>query len=83
LFSFLERHPQITNIILCLDNDKAGREATGRIIKELLSDKRFSHMKITTAPSPNGFKDYTDVAQAMQQLNMRKLTTNRPKEAVI
>lgn len=40
LISFLERHPEITTIQLCLDNDKAGLTATNRIIGELLSDKQ-------------------------------------------
>ena len=82
LHSFLERNPTITNIQLCLDNDKAGKEATGRIIKELLSEKRFSHLKITIAPPPIG-KDYADTAKSIQQLNMNKSKSNyRPHEAV-
>ena len=82
LISFLERNPNITNIQLCLDNDKAGKEATSRIIKELLSDKRFSHMKITVAPPPIG-KDYADTLKAIQQLNKEKSKSNyRPHEAV-
>jgi len=51
-----------------------------RIIKELLSDKRFSHIKITTAPPPIG-KDYADTLQAIKQLNIDKSTIPRPKEA--
>jgi hypothetical protein len=35
LMSFLERHPQIESVQLCLDNDKVGRDATNRIIREL------------------------------------------------
>ena len=81
LISFLERNPQIENIRLCLDNDKAGKEATNRIIRELLSDKRYSHLKITVAPPPIG-KDYNDTLQAVIQLNKQKSRTDRPKEAV-
>jgi hypothetical protein len=47
LISFLEQHPEITSVQLCLDNDTAGRNATDRIIKEMLSDQRFSHLKIS------------------------------------
>ena len=81
LTSFLERNPQISNIQLCLDNDKAGMEATNRIIKELLSDRRYGNIKITVAPPPIG-KDYTDTLQAIQQLNMKQHKSNRSHEAV-
>ena len=82
LNSFLECNPNITTIQLCLDNDKAGKEATNRIIKEILSDKRFSHMKITVAPPPVG-KDYADSLKAIQQFNKEKSkSTYRPHEAI-
>lgn len=76
LISFLERHPEITNIQLCLDNDKAGLTATNRIIGELLSDKRFSHIKLSVVPPPIG-KDYSDTLGAILQLNKEKSTQNR------
>ena len=61
LTGFLERHPGITNIQLCLDNDKAGKEAARRIIKALLSDKRYAGVKITVAPPPIGtYSDHSD-----------------------
>jgi len=81
LYGFFERNPQITNIQLCLDNDKAGHDATNRIITELLSDKRYSHIKITIAPPPIG-KDFADTAKAIQQNSISKSTIDRPREAV-
>ena len=81
LISFLERHTEINCVHLSLDNDKAGKEATDRIIKELLSDKRFSHIKITVAPPPMG-KDFNDTLQAIRQIN-KENTQNRSKQAVI
>ncbi|MCL2509437.1 MAG: DUF3991 and toprim domain-containing protein, partial [Oscillospiraceae bacterium] len=81
VISFLERNPQIENVRLCLDNDKAGKEATDRIIRELLRDKRFSHLKITVAPPPIG-KDYSDTLQAVIQLHKQKSRSDRSKEAV-
>ena len=81
LYGFLECNPQITNIQLCLDNDKAGHDATNRIITELLSDKRYSHIKITIAPPPIG-KDFADTAKTIQQNSISKSTIDRPKEAV-
>jgi len=79
LYGFLERNPQINTIQLCLDNDKAGHEATNRIIKELLNDKRYAHMKITAAPPPIG-KDYADTAKAISQKSIEKSTISRPRE---
>jgi hypothetical protein len=79
LIGFLERHTEINSIILSLDNDKAGKEATDRIIKELLSDKRFSHIKIAVAPPPMG-KDFNDTLQAIRQMHKEK-PLNRSKQA--
>ena len=80
LNGFLERNPQITSIMLCLDNDKAGHDATNRIITELLCDKRYSHIKIAIAPPPIG-KDFADTALAIKQNSISKSTIDRPKEA--
>lgn len=81
LMGFLEQHPEITSVQLCLDNDKAGRAATNRIINELLSDKRFSRLKISVVPSPIG-KDYNDTLKAILQLNREQSRTSRPDKAV-
>ncbi|MCL2499802.1 MAG: DUF3991 and toprim domain-containing protein [Defluviitaleaceae bacterium] len=80
LYGLLERNPKITNIQFCLDNDKAGADATNRIIKELLNEQRYSHMKITIAPPPIG-KDYADTLLAIKQNNLNKSIIDRPKEA--
>ena len=82
LISFLERNPQIENVRLCLDGDKAGKTATERIIKELLSDKRFERLTITAAPPPDGYKDYNDALKAAIQLHKQKSRPDRSKEAV-
>ena len=81
LFAFLERHTEINSIQLSLDSDAAGKDATDRIIKELLADKRFSHIKITVATPPMG-KDFNDTLQAIRQMN-KEHTQNRSKQAVI
>jgi len=82
LISFLEHNPQIENIRLCLDRDKAGAEATDRIIKKLLTNKQFSHIKVTVTPPPVGFgKDYNDCLQKIIQINKQKSHSNRSKEA--
>jgi hypothetical protein len=82
LTSFLERHPQIENVRLCLDNDKAGKDAASRIIRELLADRRFSRIKLSNAPPPLSLgKDYSDVLTAVIRLHKQK-QADRPKEAV-
>ena len=80
LTSFLERNPQIGSVRLCLDADNAGRDATERIIRELLNDNRFSRLKITVSPPPIG-KDYNDTLQAIMQLHKHKSRPDRSKEA--
>ena len=80
LISFLEQHPQITSVQLCLDNDKAGQTATSRIISELLSDNSFAYLKISVVPPPIG-KDYNDTLKAILQLNKEQSRTGRPDKA--
>ena len=79
LINFLERHMEIDSIYLSLDNDKTGKEAIDRIIKELLKDKRFSHIKMTVAPPPIG-KDFSNTLQAIRKMNKEQQTI-RSKEA--
>lgn len=81
LKSFLERHPEIDHVWLSLDNDKAGMEATIRIIREFLTDKRYSHLKITVQPPPFG-KDFNDTLGVVQQLNKEKALSDRQHKAV-
>lgn len=35
---YLDKHPEVTKIVLCLDNDEAGRNAT-KALQTVLSDK--------------------------------------------
>lgn len=57
LISFLEKHPKISQIKLCLDNDKAGREGAEIIRKLLAENESFSHIK-TEDYFPIKVKDY-------------------------
>lgn len=63
LTAFLERNPHIRRVALCLDNDEPGQEAAQRIQEVLGADKRFSHIRVTFHPPPEG-KDYNDSLQA-------------------
>ena len=42
VYQMLEDNPNISNVILCLDNDEGGRKAT-QAIKEKLAEKRIQH----------------------------------------
>jgi len=75
LNNFLEQHPNVSHIYLCLDTDKAGQDATKRIIRELLVDKRTSGIKITISPPPIG-KDFTDTLQGILKFQRDKQRQN-------
>ena len=59
LISFLERNPQISRIILHLDNDKPGFIAAHKIKDTLANHDRFSRIRVSVNP-PRGAKDYND-----------------------
>ena len=68
LDAFLTYYPNITHIVLCLDNDEAGRTRTQDIIKHLDgSDKT-----VEDRPPPIG-KDYNDTLVQVTQLKSQFL----------
>ena len=73
LLSFLERNPQITRVMLHLDNDIAGLIAARNIKKELSSDTRFKHIHVSINPPHHGVKDYNDAL-------LRKINTEREQK---
>jgi len=77
LNTFLGNNPQITQVYLALDNDKAGQEATERIVNEVLGNETYNHISIFIAPPPVG-KDYNDTLMFMQtQTKERKLQAEK------
>ena len=60
LLPFLEDHPRIRRVSLCLDADDAGRAAAGRIRSLFAEDERFTHIAVTIDPPAVG-KDYNDM----------------------
>lgn len=60
LISFLERSPQITRVMLHLDNDAAGLAAMQKIKEQLGQDSRFKHIRVSINP-PRGAKDYNEI----------------------
>lgn len=61
LIAFLERNPQISRIILHLDNDVAGITAARKIKARLAADSRFSRICVSVNPPHRGAKDYNDL----------------------
>ncbi len=81
LRAFLERHPHINRVSLCLDADEAGRTAARQITAFLAGDERFSHIMVTTDPPPYGQKDYNEaLLHAVRLERAHKLPGHR-KEA--
>lgn len=78
LMAFLERHPQINNLSLCLDADDAGRNAAGKIQALLADDKRFAHITVTIDPPEKG-KDYNEML--LQVKADERIPASRREEA--
>jgi len=78
LFQFLQDHPEIKIVYLCLDNDNAGQDACARIQTEL-ADKSKNlpresyNVKIT--PPPIG-KDYADTIKSIRNQQMPERQRN-------
>jgi len=78
LTAFLERNPQITRIILHLDNDTAGIAAARKIKARLVGDSRFKHINVSINP-PRGAKDYNDALLRSISQDREQKQTNRRK----
>ena len=61
LIAFLERNPQISRIIMHLDNDAAGITAARKIKARFALDSRFSHIRVSVNPPHRGANDYNDL----------------------
>jgi len=73
LNAFIENHPQINQVYLCLDNDGRGNEATERISREILEKEDYSHISIFIAPPPDGTgKDFNDTLLYMKKTVMER-----------
>lgn len=68
LYAFLERHPEITRVVLHMDNDRAGIINARRIKAAMAQDRRFKHIRVSVNPPRQG-KDYNDVliAQVLKE----------------
>lgn len=65
LATFLDEHPNVESIILCLDNDERGSLAT-----EALKDKYLSKgYRVTDKPAPSYCKDYNEWLVEKKKIN--------------
>ena len=78
LISFLERNPQITRIMLHLDNDAAGLIAARKIKAQLSGDSRFKRIRVSINP-PRGAKDYNDALLRVIQQEREQNQSHRRK----
>ena len=82
LRAFLEDHPQIGRVSLCLDADEAGHAAAGRIRSLLAEDERFTHITVTINPPAVG-KDYNDMLLYTKRMERERQPAGRRREAGI
>jgi hypothetical protein len=80
LLAFLERSPQISRVVLHLDNDSAGLAAAANIKAMLETDKRFSHISASIEPPRIG-KDYNEALlhEIKQEREQKQLNHPRLK----
>ena len=79
LIQYLTDHPEIEHIVLCLDNDKAGREGADKIIAAVFDCDALKNRAFTFSvePSPIG-NDYNDMLQAtLKQIREREKPSRR------
>ena len=80
LIAFLERNPQISRVILHLDNDEAGIKAARKIRATLAADNRFSRIRVSVNP-PRGGKDYNEALQHAVRLEREQKHQSRREAA--
>jgi hypothetical protein len=76
---FLERHPLVTNCMVCTDNDEAGDIAAEKIKALPREDSRFSSVQVTRAPPPYGL-DYNETLQAIRKMERGHNAARREAE---
>lgn len=80
LISFLERNPQITRVIMHLDNDVAGFTAARKIKARLAADIQFRHIRVSVNPPRRG-KDYNDTLLHAIKMEQEQKQVGHRKEA--
>jgi hypothetical protein len=79
LLPFLESHPQIGSVALCLDADEAGQKAAEKMKTFLEGDDRFSHIAVTIDPPGYGGADERVQNAQKQRRGKSQSQIDRPK----
>jgi len=77
LKQFLLDFPETKNIVFGLDNDKAGQDATAKLMKNYKSS-----YKVTTLRLPAGIKDINDLLQSLKPDDKTQKKTSLPIKKV-
>lgn len=79
LIQYLQDHPHIDRVYLCLDNDRAGHEGMARLEQTILSGSMLKNRisALTLEPPPIG-KDYNEMLQSLLQKNKEQVISSRP-----
>lgn len=84
LLQFLHDHPAVTDVSLCLDNDRAGMIGMEKIREVLREDKQlWGHIRVVADnPPPAAFgKDYNELLQRKTEAVRREREKGKEQEA--
>ena len=82
LTAFLERHPEIRRVTLCMDNDLAGLVNARKIRDMLKQDRGFRHIRVSVNPPRTG-KDYNEKLLRVKERGKDFQQQSRRKQAAI
>ena len=75
MLSFLKNHSNLSEVILCVDNDEGGIEAVDRL-KDILNENGYSNVKRLAPP----YKDWNEVLKAKNGVYALPAVPNQHKE---
>lgn len=75
LMRFLDDYPEVSKVILCLDNDEPGMEAAKKIEDSLLA----RGYDVKNIGSPKGFKDYNEWLVAKKEMAKAEIYHPEPE----
>lgn len=84
VIQYLTDRPEIDHVIVCLDNDAAGRKAHERVKQAIETDENLKnrHISIIVEPAPAG-KDFNDTLVAIRDMQKERARPNRARSADI
>lgn len=82
LTAFLERHPEIRRVTLCMDNDFAGLVNARKIRDMLRQDRSFKRIRVSVSPPRTG-KDYNEKLLCVREQKKECQQQSRHRQAAI